>query len=178
MTIVFLSVISRNVPYDCRKKRNNHHCTVTLLYYKEFIVPKSTALAETECAHYKVLVVDDYAHIRQMLYEVLKDQGYHIMTAPNGEAALETLSSHNFDLVITDLNMGRVNGIEVLKKAKSLSPQPGVIIATGNSDVAYVIEALRCKADDYILKPFRIADLLDRISQYLSQRVPHSLNYC
>lgn len=139
---------------------------------------KSIALAETECAHYKVLVVDDYDHIRQMLYEVLKDQGYHITTAPSGEAALEILSSQNFDLVITDLNMGRVNGIEVLKKAKSLSPQPRVIIATGNSDVTYVIEALRCKADDYLLKPFRIADLLDRISQCLTKSAPHSLNYC
>jgi len=141
-------------------------------------VSKSIALAETECVDYKVLVVDDYAHIRQMLYEVLKDQGYHITTAPNGEVALEILSSHTFDLVITDLNMGRVNGIEVLKKAKSLSPQPRVIIATGNPDVTYVIEALRCKADDYLLKPFRIADLLDRISQCLTKSAPHSLNYC
>jgi DNA-binding response OmpR family regulator len=122
--------------------------------------------------------IDDYAHIRQMLYEVLKDQGYHITTAPDGEVALEILSSHNFDLVITDLNMGRVNGIEVLKKAKSLSPQPRVIIATGNPDVTYVIEALRCKADDYLLKPFRIADLLDRISQCLTNSAPQSLHYC
>ena len=139
---------------------------------------KSIALAETECVHYTVLVVDDYAHIRQMLYEVLKDQGYHITTAPDGEVALEILSSHNFDLVITDLNMGRVNGIEVLKKAKSLSPQPRVIIATGNPDVTYAIEALRCKADDYLLKPFRIADLLDRISQCLTNSAPQSLHHC
>ena len=139
---------------------------------------KSIALAETECIHYKVLVVDDYAHIRQMLYEVLKDQGYHITTAPDGEAALEILSSQNFDLVITDLNMGQVNGIEVLKKAKSLSPQPRVIIATGNPDVTYVIEALRCNADDYLLKPFRIADLLDRISQCLAKSAPYSVSYC
>ena len=139
---------------------------------------KSIALAETECAHYKVLVVDDYAHIRQMLYEVLKDQGYHTTTAPNGEVALEILSSQNFDLVITDLNMGRVNGIEVLKKAKSLSPQPQVIIATGNPDVTYVIEALRSNADDYIMKPFRIADLLDRISQCLTKNAPHCIHYC
>ena len=139
---------------------------------------KSIALAETECVHYTVLVVDDYAHIRQMLYEVLKDQGYHITTAPDGEVALEILSSHNFDLVITDLNMGQVNGIEVLKKAKSLSPQPRVIIATGNPDVTYAIEALRCKADDYLLKPFRIADLLDRISQCLTNSAPQSLHHC
>ena len=138
---------------------------------------KPIALAETECVDYKVLVVDDYAHIRQMLCEVLKDQGYHITTAPNGEVALEILSSHTFDLVITDLNMGRVNGIEVLKKAKSLSPQPRVIIATGNQEVTYVIEALRCNADDYLLKPFRIADLLDRISQCLTKRAPDNLHY-
>ena len=139
---------------------------------------KSIALAETECVHYKVLVVDDYAHIRQMLYEVLKDQGYHTATAPNGEAALEIMSSHTFDLVITDINMGRINGIEVLKKAKSLRPQPRVIIATGNPDVTYAIEALRCNADDYLLKPFKIADLLDRISRCLTKSVPRPAHYC
>lgn len=142
------------------------------------MVSKAIAQGKRACAHCKVLVVDDHAHIREILCEVLKEHGCHVTTASSGEAALETLSFHTFDVVITDLNMGRVDGIEVLRKVKALSPQTIVIIATGNSDVTYVIEALRNDADDYILKPFRLADLLDRISWCLTKSTHHPAHCC
>ena len=104
---------------------------------------KSLALAKEEQENYKVLVVDDNHHMRQILCEFLKDQGYSITTVKNGEDAIDKLSAHHFDIVLTDLNMGQLNGIDVLKKTKELSPHTPVIITTGNSDVTYVIEALR-----------------------------------
>ena len=132
---------------------------------------KSLALAKEEQENYKVLVVDDNHHMRQILCEFLKDQGYSITTVKNCEDAIDVLSAHHFDIVLTDLNMGQLNGIDVLKKTKELSPHTPVIITTGNSDVTYVIEALRYNADDYILKPFRMTDLLERMSICL-ERIP------
>ena len=140
-------------------------------------VAKTTLATKAEQENYKVLVVDDNNNMRQLLYEILKDQGYQTITAPSGEHAIEVLATHHFHIVITDLNMGRVNGIDVLKKVKALSPHTSVIIATGNSDVTHVIEALRYNADDYILKPFKIDYLLNRISQCLEKTVPHNIHY-
>ena len=134
---------------------------------------KSLALANAEQENHKVLVVDDNHHMRQILCEVLKDQGYTITTVKSGEDAIDLLHARHFDIVITDLNMGRLNGIDVLKKTKELSPHTRVIIATGNSDVTYAIEALRYNADDYLLKPFRMADLLERMSICLGRVFPN-----
>ena len=133
---------------------------------------KSLALAKEKKENYKVLVAEDNHHMRQILCAFLKDLGYTVTTVTSGEDAIDALSAHYFDIVITDLNMGQLNGIDVLKKTKELNPQTPVIITTGNSDVTYVIEALRYNADDYMLKPFRIADLLERMSICLG-RISH-----
>ncbi len=114
--------------------------------------------------NYNILLVDDDPHMLDVTHEILADEGYHITTAMSGEAAIEALNTKDFDLVITDLNMGQVNGISVLKKAKELKPETMVIITTASSDVAYTIEALRLNANDYILKPFKLIDLLHRVS--------------
>ena len=138
---------------------------------------KSLALAKADQEDYKVLVVDDNHHMRLILCEFLKDQGYTITTVKNGEDAIDLLSDHHFDIVITDLNMGQLNGIDVLKKTKELSPHTPVIITTGNSDVTHVIEALRYRADDYILKPFRMADLLERMASCLERIASPDVHY-
>ena len=104
-----------------------------------------------------------------MTYEILEYENYQVTTAINGEAAIKALSENDFDLVITDLNMGQVNGILVLKKAKELNPGTTVIIMTSSVDVAFAIEALRLNADDYLLKPFNLYDLLDRVSHCLNK---------
>ena len=121
---------------------------------------------------HKILLVDDDHHMLNVMHEILTDEDYQITTAGNGEAALEVLETDDFDLVITDLNMGRVNGISVLKKAKELNPDTMMFITTANIDVSYAIEALRLRADDYMLKPFNVSELLDRVSRCLKK---HSL---
>ena len=118
---------------------------------------------------YSILLVDDNPHVLELNREVLSDQGYQLTKATSGESAIEALEKQHFDMVITDINMGEVNGIKVLKRAKELHPEAKVILTTGNPDVQYAIEALRFHADDYILKPYSIHWLVKRVSDCLTQ---------
>ena len=115
-----------------------------------------------------ILLVDDDPHIVELNYNILDGEGYQITKSISGEGAIKELENRKFDLVVTDLNMGKIGGISVLKKAKELHPETKVIITTGNMDVHDAIDALRLHADDYLLKPFDISELLDRVSQCLN----------
>ena len=117
-----------------------------------------------EQRNYNILLVDDDSHMLEVIDEILLEENYQVTRATSGEAAIELLNTKDFDLVITDLNMGKANGIAVLKRAKELNHETMVIIMTGNTDVAFAIEALRFDADDYLLKPFNIDYFLDRVS--------------
>jgi len=118
---------------------------------------------------YRILLVDDDENILKMNYVLLESKGYEVITVGCGENALEALENEDFDLIITDLIMGKVNGLAVLKKAKELKPDRTVIIITGSRNVKHAIEAIRLDADDYLLKPFRAEDLLARISSCLKR---------
>jgi DNA-binding response OmpR family regulator len=113
---------------------------------------------------YNILLADDDSHMLGVIDEILVDENYQVIRATSGEAAIELLNTKDFDLVITDLNMGKANGIAVLKRAKELNHETMVIIMTGNTDVTFAIEALRLNADDYLLKPFNMDYFLDRVS--------------
>ena len=113
---------------------------------------------------YNILLVDDDSHMLEVIDEILVEENYQVIRATSGETAIELLNTKDFDLVITDLNMGKANGIAVLKRAKELNHEAMVIIMTGNTDVAFAIEALRLDVDDYLLKPFNIDYFLDRVS--------------
>ena len=118
----------------------------------------------TSNKEYSILLVDDNLHILELYKEILSGEGYQLTEATSGEMALEALESQTFDMIITDLNMGTMNGLKVLKRAKEMHPETMVIVMTGNTEIEYAIEALRLHADDYILKPFRIHHLLKRVS--------------
>ena len=113
---------------------------------------------------YSILLVDDDIHIVELYEEILSGEGYQLTKATSGEMAIETLENREFSMIVTDLNMGTMNGLEVLKRAKEVRPETMVIVMTGNTEIEYAIEALRLHADDFILKPFRIYQLLERIS--------------
>jgi DNA-binding NtrC family response regulator len=98
-----------------------------------------------------------------LYYAMLADHGYEITKATSGENAIKELERKHYDLVVTDLNMGQIDGISVLKRAKVLDPKTKVIIATGSTDVNYAIEALRLNANDYILKPFDLNHFLQKV---------------
>jgi len=115
-----------------------------------------------------ILLVDDDPHILFLYDQILLDEGHRLTKVTSGERAIEAMLSNHFDMVITDLIMGPVDGISVLRKAKELDPKTTVIITTGNTDIHYAIKALRLHVDDYMLKPFDLQEFLVRISRCLN----------
>ena len=114
---------------------------------------------------YNILLVDDDPFILEGIGADLESQGFGLTEASSGDRALELLTGKRFDLVITDLVMENVDGLQVLKEAKALHPDTMVIILTGYGNMTSAIEALRHEADDYLLKPCESAELLHRINQ-------------
>ena len=118
----------------------------------------------------RILLVDDEKSIRLSLADELEDEGYTVDTAANGEEAFKLLEDKDFDLIISDLVMEHIGGIEVLKKAKTLDPIITVLILTGYGNLETAIAALRLGADDYLLKPCEIDELLLRVKRGLEKR--------
>ncbi|GAH53165.1 unnamed protein product, partial [marine sediment metagenome] len=102
----------------------------------------------------KVLVVDDEAIIRDSLHDWLTDTGYQVFTAENGPQALEIIQREGLRIVITDLVMPGMDGIELMKSAKEISSNIEVIIITAYGSIPTAITAMREGAYDYIEKPF------------------------
>lgn len=116
-----------------------------------------------------ILVVDDEDTIRRSLAVELRDVGYEVTTAASGEKAVLALRQGYFDLVISDMVMEGLDGIQVLKEAKHIDPEIAVILLTGFGDMNTAIDALRLQADDYLLKPCEIDELLFRVSGALEK---------
>lgn len=119
---------------------------------------------------YRLLLVDDDPFVLKGISEDLEGNGYQVSRADSGEKAVALLESTEFALVITDLIMARIDGIQVLKKAKELNPETQVIILTGFGDIDSAIQALRSKADDYLLKPCESREMLFRVKNCLEKR--------
>ncbi|MFC1523414.1 response regulator [Thermodesulfobacteriota bacterium] len=117
-----------------------------------------------------ILLVDDEESILNSFRKILHHDGYHVTTASSGEEAVTALHSSPYDLVISDLVMAGMNGIQVLKEAKKIDQGIGVIILTGYGDMTTAINALRLGADDYLLKPCDSDELLLRLSRCLEKR--------
>jgi DNA-binding NtrC family response regulator len=117
-----------------------------------------------------ILMVDDEMIILKTLAIKLSDEGFEVSTASNGEKAIKLLKTEQFDLVITDLMMEGVDGIKVLREAKKLDPDIAAIILTGYGDLTSAVDALRLGADDYLLKPCDIDELLFRISKCIEKQ--------
>lgn len=113
--------------------------------------------------------MDDEPNILKVIAAALGDRGYQVTTASSGEAAIEALRMNEFDLVVTDLNMAETDGIAVVKKAKELNRDRGVMILTGSGDPTLVAQALRVGADDYMLKPCKLSDLWRRVDKCLER---------
>lgn len=103
----------------------------------------------------QVLIIDDENFIRENLERILTQENYKVFTARDGKTGIEIVNKENIDIVLLDLNLPDLNGIEVLKKIKSLEPEILVIIITGYATVDSAVEALKLGAYDYIKKPFK-----------------------
>ena len=115
----------------------------------------------------KILLVDDEELILSSLSMDLEGAGYDVTMAANGEEGIDALRKSYFNLLITDLAMEGIDGLEVLKAAKEIDPEIAVIILTGYGEVSSAIEALRLGASDYLLKPCGSDELQVRIEKCL-----------
>ena len=110
----------------------------------------------------RILIVDDEPQITRVLRTSLTSHGYEVRTAADGESALETFSDWRPDLVITDLSMPHLNGIELCRRLRTLSAVPIIVLSVKGEEKTKV-EALDAGADDYVTKPFGMDELLARI---------------
>ena len=108
----------------------------------------------------KILVVDDDADMRGLLFDVLESDGYRVGTAESGEKALQALAEEQYDLVLTDLRMKGMLGTALLSEIKHRYPDTGVILMTAFGTVETAIEAMKGGAMDYLIKPVKTDDVL------------------
>src|SRR5215208_2762963 len=110
----------------------------------------------------RVLVVDDEPQITRVLRTVLNSRGYQVRTASEGEAALSNFAAFRPELVITDLYMPHMDGVELCKRIRAMSAVP-IIVLSVKGEERTKVEALDSGADDYVTKPFGIDELLARV---------------
>ena len=118
----------------------------------------------------RILIVDDEAVIRDGLKRVLEGESFVVETCSSGFHAIEIMQQREFDLIITDLKMPGMSGIEVLKSVRTLQPDIPVILITGYASIDTAVEAIKNGASDYISKPFAPQILLEKVRNALSQR--------
>jgi len=116
----------------------------------------------------RILIVDDDRAMRMALSESLESCGYSLETAENGHDALGLFSQGNFDLVVTDMRMPGMTGIEVLRGVKNMSPETPVILITAYGTVGTAVEAMKEGAAEFIMKPFSLEDIESAVKNVLT----------
>lgn len=120
----------------------------------------------------KILVIDDEGLVTTSLKQLLKKSGYDAEIANNAQTAMDKVKENDFDLIISDIRMPEMSGVEVIKKIREYlgqagkSPVPEILI-TGYADKENLEEAQRLKVADYIYKPFNIKEFLDAVKKNL-----------
>jgi two-component system response regulator PilR (NtrC family) len=118
----------------------------------------------------RILVVDDERSIREVLSSLLRKEGYEVAAADGGEAAIEAVRREAFDAVITDVRMPKVDGLQVLRAVKDLSPGTVVIMITAFGTSETAVEAMKLGAYDYITKPFKYDEVTLNIRRALERK--------
>src|SRR2546422_1028603 len=118
----------------------------------------------------RILIVDDEAPIRALLGEHLQQVGHQVKLAGSGPLALELLAAGEFDLVLTDVRMPGMNGLELLAEIIRTRPGVGVLMLTACEDLTLAVNAMRIGALDYILKPFRLTEITSSVQAALERR--------
>lgn len=107
----------------------------------------------------KLLVVDDEKNLRLVVEKEMTRQGHEVATAPDGQAAWELIEANEYDVVLCDINMPRLDGLSLLRRTRESGNPPEVIMLTGQATVESAIEAMKLGAYDYLTKPYRIGEL-------------------
>jgi ActR/RegA family two-component response regulator len=124
----------------------------------------------------RILFVDDEAGIRLTLAPILEHHGFQVSTAANVPEALEKINHENFDVLLSDLNIGQPgDGFTVVSAMRRVQPKACTFILTGYPDFETALQAIRSQVDDYLLKPTDVPTLLHAIERKLQQRRPQAL---
>jgi DNA-binding NtrC family response regulator len=165
---------------DCPAK-----CVGTILFIKIFVLDKMRKKTEGLQIRFAnhvnfpnlgrrfmshILLVDDEPSILSVLSQLLKGQGFETQPALGGAKAAELLRSESFDLMISDIRMTPVDGLELLKTAKALHPSMAVMMITAYGSVESAVEAMKMGAFDYVTKPFKVDELLITVQRALEYR--------
>ena len=118
----------------------------------------------------RILIAEDETNLRLVLQKELERLGYRVQAAPDGEAALRKLEESNVDVLLCDINMPRIDGMEVLRRIYERPNPPEVIMLTGQATVETAVEAMKLGAYDYLTKPYRINELDVRVKQAAEKR--------
>jgi len=127
-------------------------------------------IKEYEMPENSILIVDDELLIRDLLYDFFVNQGWQPSMAENGRKALAILEKDRVDLVLTDIRMPEMDGLELTSEMRQLYPDIPVIIMTAYPTVESAVEALRNKVSDYITKPFNINQLYKSVMAQLETK--------
>ena len=119
----------------------------------------------------RVLVVDDEDGLRNIISQVLTETGYEVTTAESGEAALEMFKNAPFEIVMTDVFMAEMTGVELLHEIKQLDPNAQVVIMTSNASLESATAALRNGAYDYLQKPFEDLEAISAVIDRAAEKV-------
>lgn len=123
-------------------------------------------------AHIKkksILIVDDEVHVREGLAELLQQEGFHVETAMNGKAALAIAVNKKFDLMISDIKMPEMDGMQLLDSMQASNPELRVIMVTAFGDVQTYLNAMQLGAHEYINKPIKLPELKRVIAAIMDQ---------
>ena len=115
-----------------------------------------------------ILIADDEKTFRDTLARVLTEEGYDVVTAPNGEAAIQEISNQDFDLAFVDVRMPGIDGLQLLDEIGKVSPQTSVIIATAYGSIGSAVQALKRGAYDYIVKPLQFDEVLPKVRNIIA----------
>jgi DNA-binding NtrC family response regulator len=116
-----------------------------------------------------ILAIDDEQNIRHLIQSEFSLEGFSVTTAGSGEEGLRLFDSHQFDVVILDINLPKTNGIEILKHLKQKSPHVEVIMITGYGGIKSAVESIKLGARDYVTKPFKLDEILALTKQAIKE---------
>jgi len=118
----------------------------------------------------EILIIDDEKAVRESLQDILELEGYEAKSVTSGEEALELLNEERFDLILLDLKMKGIDGVEVMHQTNLLYPSTKIIVLTGHGSLESAIDAVRIGAHDYLLKPFETENILESIEQAFTEK--------
>lgn len=125
---------------------------------------------EGELSKKKLLVIDDEKFFRELYTNILTPEGFNVITVESGQNALEIVREETFDVIIADMVMPGWDGIRTIREIRKVSPDQDIIIVTHVSEIEAAVEAMKCGASDYILKPINRPDLLYALNRVVKRQ--------